>query len=107
MAGFWDERIYTTMLMKYKVWDDETIRSGTAQEILQEIVSKPTINTEIKRMSVDQYAKALIKEAPYYLPTIVLQELGERDYSTVYDKALSLLSVMPASNARILTVEPD
>ncbi len=92
--------------MKYKVWDDTTIRSGTAREILQEIVNKASVE-EIKRMNVDQYAKALIKEAPYYLPTIVLQELGERNYSTVYDKALSLLSVMPASNARILTVEPD
>ena len=58
-------------------------------------------------MNVDQYAKALIKEAPYNLPTSVLQEVGGRDYPTLYDKALSLLSIMPASNARILTVEPD
>ncbi len=92
--------------MKYKVWDDATIRFGTAQEILQEIVDKPTINAELKRMSVKQYANALIKNAPYYLPKNVLEQLSEQD-GTVYDKALSLLSVMPASNARILTVEPD
>ncbi len=58
-------------------------------------------------MNVDQYAKALIENAPYYLPQSVLKELTERDFSSFYDKALSLLSVMPASNARILTVEPD
>ena len=53
---------------KYKVWDDSTIRSGTAREILQEIVSKPSINLEIRGMTVGQYAAALIKDAPYYLP---------------------------------------
>lgn len=58
-------------------------------------------------MSVEQYAKALIESAPYYLPKSVLVELTDRKFSTVYDKALSLLSVMPASNARILTTEPD
>ena len=94
--------------MKYKVWDDATIRSGTAQEILQEIVSKPTLNVELKGMSVKQYANALIKNAPYYLPKNVLEQLSEQDIGmTVYDKALSLLNIMPASNARILTVEPD
>ena len=94
--------------MKYKVWDDATIRSGTAQEILQEIVSKPTLNVELKGMSVKQYANALIKNAPYYLPKSVLEQLSKQDTGmTVYDKALSLLSIMPASNARILTVEPD
>jgi hypothetical protein len=93
--------------MRYKVWDDAMIRSGTAKEILQEIVKKPTINTEISRMSVEQYANTLIDSAPYYLPTNVLEELDTRNFSTLYDKALSLLSVMPASNARILTVETD
>jgi hypothetical protein len=93
--------------MRYKVWDDATIRSGTAREILQEIVNKPTINAEISRMDVDQYAKALIKNAPYYLPKSVLQEVSGRDFQTLYDKALSLLSIMPASNARILTTDPD
>ncbi len=93
--------------MKYKVWDDAIIRSGTAKEILQEIVNKPTINKEISRMSVDQYADTLIESAPYYLPTNVLEELGTRNFSTLYDRALSLLSVMPTSNARILTTEMD
>jgi len=93
--------------MKYKVWDDATIRSGTAQEILQQIVSKSAADTEIGRMNVDQYAKALIRNAPYYLPKSVLQEVSGREYHTLYDKALSLLSIMPASNARILTVDPE
>lgn len=93
--------------MKYKVWDNAMIRSGAAKEILQEIVKKPTINTEISRMSVEQYANTLIESAPYYLPTNVLEELNTRKFSTLYDKALSLLSVMPASSARILTTEMD
>ena len=93
--------------MKYKVWDDSTIRSGTAREILQEIVSKPSINLEIRGMTVDQYAVALIKNAPYYLPNNILQEMASRDFNTLYDKALSLLSIMPASNARILTMDLD
>lgn len=93
--------------MRYKVWDDSTIRIGTAKQILEQIVAKPTINAEISHMSVDQYAHALIENAPYYLPKMVLEELGTRKFSTLYDKALSLLSVMPASNARILTVETD
>jgi len=93
--------------MKYKVWDDKTIRSGTAKEILQEIVSKSTINSEISRMNVDQYSKALIENAPYYLPKSVLDELANKEFSTVYDKALSLLSVMPSSGARILTMDTD
>lgn len=89
------------------MWDDSTIRTGTAKQILEQIVDKPTINAEISGMSVDQYAQALIDNAPYYLPKRVIEELSIQPFSTVYDRALSLLSVMPASGARILATDTD
>lgn len=93
--------------MQYKVWDDETIRSGDAKEVLQEMVRKAAASSETGRMSVDQYTKILIDNAAYYLPHSVLDELANCHYETPYDKALALLDLMPTSSARIITTGAD
>ncbi len=89
----------------YKVWDERGITTGTAEEILKQVTQKDNgLDSEIRRMSVDQYADALIKNARYFLPKNVIQELSQTYPSSKYDLALNLLSSMPASNTRILPV---
>lgn len=92
--------------MNYKVWDQHQMRSGTAEQILLEITKKENgMDTEVSHMTVDQYADALIGNAPYYVPKDVLDELAHIPFETKYDQALTLLGNMPASNLRILTTE--
>lgn len=93
--------------MRYTVLDDSTIRTGTAEGILQEIINKNNGNDEISHMNVDEYAAALIENAPYYLPENALGILDGLSYRTEYDKALNLLNAMPASSLRVLRAEPE
>lgn len=92
--------------MKYTVSDDSTIRVGTARDILQEIINKGG-NEEISRMSIDQYADALLDNAEYYLSEDVIKILKGIRFGTKYDQALKYLSAMPASGARILDEERE
>jgi len=94
--------------MKYTVWDATQIRTGTAAQILSEIIHKDTgTNSEINGMSVDQYAQAIIHSADYYLPKQVAEVLSVRRFTSNYDKALTLLASMPASGMSILVTEPE
>ena len=93
-------------MKRYKVWDETGIQTGTAEEILKHVTLKDDrgIASEISDMSVEQYTDALIKNASYFLPDNVIQELLQAFPSSKYDLALNLLSSMPASNTRILPV---
>lgn len=94
--------------MKYTVWDATQIRTGTAAQILTEIIHKDTsVNSEINGMNLDQYTQAIIGSADYYLPKPVAEVLRNRSFTSNYDKALTFLASMPASGMSILATEPD
>ncbi len=89
--------------MTYTVFDDNQTRSGTARDVLEQIRAKAAIhNDEILRMSVDDYAQALIEDAPYFLTEEVIEVVNAQQYPDKYDRALALLTNMPTSGVRIL-----
>ena len=59
----------TRTASKYRVWDAGRARRGTAKEIL-DAIRKAAKNPEIVRMSVKEYADALIEDAPYFLDVV-------------------------------------
>ncbi len=94
--------------MKYKVWDAPDVVSGTAQQVLEHIIQKPTtLDSEISRMNAAEYAQAILENASHYLPQQVVTVLSERSYPSDYDKALTYLVSMPASGMAILAAEPE
>lgn len=94
--------------MKYTIWDERGIRAGSAEEILYSITQKKSdLDSEISRMTTDEYADALIKNASHFLPSAVVEELRAAYTDRKYDLALNLLSNMPASNTHILRAERE
>ena len=90
--------------MKYTVLDNSTIRRGSAQDILQQIINKETDNVDIGQMTVQQYAQALIDNAGYYLPKDAVDVVLDRGFP-LFDRALNLLNAMPASGTHIIASE--
>jgi len=56
-------------------------------------------------MNVDEYARALIDDAPYFLPSDLLKVLGSQPFDSDIDRALTYLGQMPTSGVRILAVK--
>jgi hypothetical protein len=93
-------------MASYTVFDEgQTIR-GDARQVLESIrAENARENDEIAGMSVEDYAKALIEDAPYFLPDDLLDALTRAKFESDYDRALAYLSQMPTSGVRILTVQ--
>lgn len=91
--------------MTYKVLDNNQIRTGSAKEILTQILRDNKTVEDMKGMTADQYANALINNAGYFLPKVAIDSLNELKFDTEYDKALKFLSTMPTSGTVILAAE--
>lgn len=89
----------------YTVYDEgKALHTGDAKQILEEIRAENSQeNTEIAQMDVDEYARVLIEDAPYFLPDDLLQALRMQKFDSDYDRALTYLGQMPTSGVRILT----
>ena len=93
--------------MTYKVLDNNTLRIGTAKEILGEIVRDTKQVEDIKGMTAEQYADVLLENAGYYLPKVAIDNLNELTFNTKFDKALKFLSTMPTSGTVIISSGHD
>jgi hypothetical protein len=88
----------------YTVWDSGSTRTGSAEEILEQIRrNEAGENRELEDMTTTDYAAALVADAQYYIPKKVLASLESQDFPTPYDKALAYLCAAPASRVRILS----
>jgi hypothetical protein len=93
-------------MASYTIFDNGGTRRGDAQKLLEEIrIQAARQNDEIARMTVDQYADALIEDAPYFLDDALLKALEAQPFVTKFDRALNYLSQMPTSGVRIMTVQ--
>lgn len=87
----------------YIVNDDGNILQGTAHDILQRIIDKsPGYPSDISGMSVDIYAETLIRNAPYFVPKMIYDGILPMQFESDADKALIMLSNMPASGTVLL-----
>ncbi len=91
--------------MTYKVLDNNALRTGSAREILDQILQDNKIIEDIKNMTADEYADALLKNAEYFLPKAAIDSLNTLHFETKYDKALKFLSTMPTSGTTIMSNE--
>lgn len=91
-------------MANYTIYDNGQVEQGNARALLESIRERAAENNpEIARMSVDQYANALIEDAEYFLPDKLLEALKKQDFGA-FDRALTYLSNMPTSGIRILKV---
>ena len=89
--------------MTYKIFDNNQIRTGSAKEILDQILLENTTIEDMKGMTAEQYADVLLSEAGYFLPKVAIDSLNELKFDTKFDKALKFLCTMPTSGAVIIT----
>ena len=89
----------------YKVLDDNQLRTGSAEEILTQILRENKIIEDTKGMTAEEYADALLNEAGYFLPKVAIDSLNELKYDTKFDKSLKFLCTMPTSGAVIIAGE--
>ncbi len=88
------------------VLDDKKIIKGDALSILEKIRAEiGKENKEIADMSVNQYAKVLLKDATYFLREELLDALKEQKFDSIYDRALTYLNHMPTSGVKIISYE--
>jgi hypothetical protein len=87
----------------YTVWSAGSTFKGSALEILKAIQADAGEESAIKRMSVKQYAAALIQDAAYFVPKEALKFLENQEYDSEYDQALQYLAAMLSSGVRILS----
>jgi hypothetical protein len=93
-------------MANYTVSDEGKTLEGDAQMVLGQIRTENSQdNTEIAQMDVEQYARALIEDATYFLPGDLLHALKMQRFDTDYDRALTYLGQMPTSGVRILVVK--
>src|SRR5437763_1871577 len=92
-----DERAVT-----YTVWYNGRVRMADAKEILAGIQKAARASKELRAMSVTTYAKALIDDAPFFLPKALLAHFEPRTFVSPFDQALEYLAAMPTSGIRIL-----
>jgi hypothetical protein len=93
-------------MARYTVFDHGQTVQGDARTVLERIRGEASRNNaEIEKMDVDQYADALIEDAPYFLEDTLLRALQNQSFDSKYVQALNYLSQMPTSGIRILTVK--
>jgi hypothetical protein len=86
----------------YTVWSSGSTFEGSAKDILKAIQEDAKEDSAIKRMSVKQYAQALVQDAEFFVPKEALKFLEEQEYESEYDQALQYLAAMLSSGVRIL-----
>ncbi|MGB7160242.1 MAG: hypothetical protein WBD40_19400 [Tepidisphaeraceae bacterium] len=92
-------------MASYTVFDHGATRQGDARIILEQFRQQAAANApEFGSMSVEQYADALIEDAPYFVERELFRALETQVFETKYDRALTYLAQMPSSGIRILTV---
>ncbi len=93
---------------RYTVWANGKTRTGTAGNILTFVRNAAREDSLIHRLSVEDYADALIENATYHFPDGMVPELlTSRHFPSRFDEALEYLSLMPASGVRILARKDD
>ena len=91
-------------MASYTVFDDGRTIQGDVRTLLEQIRTENSReNVEIAGMNVDEYARALIEDAAYFLPEDLLGALETQAFDSDYDRALAYLSQMPTSGVRILS----
>jgi hypothetical protein len=94
--------------MKYSVLDEGRLLEGSAERLLEQIRQEGAANApELDQMTVDQYASALIDEAPYVLSRQQMEALRGLRFGSKYDQALTYLSTMPTSGIHIVATESE
>lgn len=92
-------------MASYTVFSDGRMLRGTPQEVLEAVRAiNAADNEEIQAMTLDQYAAAIIEDAPYFLEAHLLNALEKVDYDTASERALVYLAQMPTSDVRIVGV---
>lgn len=90
-------------MASYTIFNAGRVVQGDARLVLESIrQSNAADNDEIRAMSTDQYAAAIIEDAPYFLETNLLHSLGKVPFSSIHERALTYLAQMPTSDVRIL-----
>jgi hypothetical protein len=93
-------------MASYTVFDHGNTVSGNARSLLTHIRDQAAEhNPEIDAMTVEQYADAIIEDAPFFLDGDLLDALRTQHFDTNFDRALNYLTQMPTSGVRILTVQ--
>jgi|HubBroStandDraft_1064217.scaffolds.fasta_scaffold151089_2 hypothetical protein len=92
-------------MANYTVFDDGKTIKGDARQVLGQLHAESSRDSgEIKKMSLDKYARAVIEDAPYFLPRTLLKALEKEKFESEYDRALAYLGQMSTSRVRILQV---
>jgi hypothetical protein len=92
-------------MASYTIFDHGQTRHGEAQALLEQIrVEASQENEEVAQMNVEQYADALIEDAPYFLDDDLLKALKAQKFDSKFDLALTCMAQMPTSGIRILTM---
>jgi hypothetical protein len=90
--------------VSYTVFDSGTTHTGSAEKILEDIRRNGAQkNEEMEKMTVEDYAEALIADADYFIPKKVMDAFKPFDFPTKYDRALAYLAATPTSGVRILS----
>jgi hypothetical protein len=89
---------------EYTVWNSGHTQRGSAREILATIKANARADSTIKKLKLEDYARSLIRNAPYFVPAAALDFLRKQSYDSEFDQALQYLAAMPSSDLRILKV---
>ena len=93
-------------MANYTVFDEGKTFTGDARKVLEKIRTENSHdNNEVARMDVKEYARALIEDAPYFLPGDLLKVLELQKFDSDFDRALIYIGQMPTSGVRILTIK--
>src|SRR5437867_3794152 len=82
-----------TVTRRYTVWDGGQLREGSAREILERFKdSAGGKNADVRAMTVEEYARTLIEDAPYFVAEDLFKQLQGHEFASEYDKALACLA---------------
>ncbi len=91
-------------MASYTIFNAGRVLQGDARLVLESIRQlSGEDNDEIRGMTIDEYAAAIIEDAPYFLETNLLHSLSKVPFSSSYERALTYLAQMPTSDVRILS----
>lgn len=87
----------------YNEYNGGEILHGSAHDVLETVRRHVAAdNDEIAKLNVDDYARALIEDAPYFLDAQLLHALEKQAFESPHDRALTYLAQMPTSGVRIV-----
>ena len=85
--------MHRTVTRRFTVWDGSQLKEGTAREILEQFKDfAGAKNPEVRAMSVEEYARTLLEDAPYLIAEDLFKQLQEHEFPSEYDKALACLA---------------